>query len=101
MSTVVFVGLLVALYSIKAHTLAAKAKVATFEQALISEKQAIQMLSAEIAHLESPERLRVLASKQLNLQPTPASRTMTLAQVAQVIAQKPLSETTPKTGGAQ
>lgn len=81
----IFVGLLVGLYVIKAQTLSARARVDRLEQALVHEKQTVQMLSAEIAHLESPERLRKLAEEQLQLQPTPVERTLTLEQAAQIL----------------
>lgn len=83
----IFVGLLVALYAIKAQTLAAKSRVNALEQSLLHERQVVQMLAAEIAHLESPKRLRVLAADQLGLQPTPTERTLTLEQAAQKLAQ--------------
>ncbi len=84
----IFVGLLVALYAIKAQTLEAKSRVYTLERSLAHERQVVQILSAEIAHLESPERLRALAVDQLGLQPTPTQRTMTLKQATQELAQK-------------
>ena len=102
---VVFVGLLVTLYSIKARTLSAKTRMHALEQTLVHEKQVVQMLAAEIAHLESPERLRVLAAEQLGLQPTPVSRTLTLSEAADKMARRP--EDTPilapvsTIGGAQ
>lgn len=84
----VFVGLLVTLYVIKAQTLSARAKVDALEKSLLHERQIVQMLAAEIAHLESPERLRNLAAEQLGLQPTPTERTLTLEQAAQKLAQQ-------------
>ena len=86
---VVFVALLVLLYSIKAQTLAVKARVNVLEQTLVHERQVVQMLAAEIAHLESPERLRDLAVEQLELESTPVSRTLTLAEAAAIIPKKP------------
>lgn len=88
---VVFVGLLVTLYAIKARTLSAKTRVYALEQTLIHEKQTAQLLAAEIAHLESPERLRILAKEQLGLKPTPVSRTLTLAEAADKMARRPVS----------
>jgi len=85
---IVFVGLLVTLYSIKARTLSAKAHVQALEQTLVHEKQVLQILAAEIAHLESPERLRTLANEQLGLQPTPVSRTLTLTEASTNLARK-------------
>lgn len=85
---VVFVGLLVTLYSIKARTLSAKTRVHALEQTLVHERQAVQMLAAEIAHLENPERLRILSEEQLGLQPTPVSRTLTLAEASNKLARK-------------
>lgn len=98
---VVFVGLLVALYSIKARTLGAKARVHALEQTLVHEKQIVQMLAAEIAHLESPKRLRVLAEEQLGLQPTPVARTLTLSEAADQMARREERPILLATGGAQ
>jgi len=95
----VFVGLLVTLYSIKARTLSAKTRVHALEQTLEHEKQVVQILAAEIAHLESPERLRVLAAEQLGLQPTPVSRTLTLAEAAETLARRPENATVLTAGG--
>ena len=90
---VVFVGLLVTLYSIKARTLSAKTRVHALEQTLVHEKQALQMLAAEIAHLENPERLRILAAEQLGLQPTPVSRTLTLSEASSQMARTAENDT--------
>ncbi len=98
----VFVGMLVALYAIKAKTLNAKTRVHSLEQTLLHEKQALQLLSAEIAHLESPERLRRLAKEQLGLQPTSISRTLTLSEAANNLARRDeKARAVQKSGGAQ
>ena len=98
---VVFVALLVLLYSIKARTLAAKARVNTLEHTLEHEKQVVQMLAAEIAHLESPERLNELAEQQLELNPTPVSRTLTLSEAASQLPKKSPPVFAGNTGGSQ
>ncbi len=91
------VGMIVILYSIKAKTLAMKVKVDTLEQILTHEQQAVHVLRAEVAHLQRPGRLRVLAEAQLGLQPTPVERTLTLEQAVQQLREK-----SPKAGeGAQ
>ncbi len=72
------VGLVVVLYSLKARTLAVKHKVEVLEQNLADEKHAVHVLRAELAHLSRPGRLRTLATQQLDLQPTPVERTLTL-----------------------
>jgi len=98
---VLFVGLLVGLYSIKARTLSAKAQVRALEQELVHEKLAMQMLAAEIAHLENPERLRTLASEQLGLQPTPVSRTLTLSEAATTMARREDNNVVIVAGGSR
>lgn len=98
---VVFVGLLVTLYSVKAKTLSAKARVHALEQTLVHEKQIMQMLAAEIAHLESPERLSVLAGEQLGLKPTPAARTLTLSEAATTMTRRPENDAIMVAGGAK
>jgi len=77
------VVMIVILYSIKAKTLAVKTRVDGLELKLTQEQQAVHVLAAEIAHLQRPGRLRVLAEKQLGLQPTPAERALTLGQAVQ------------------
>jgi len=82
------VAMIVILYSIKAKTLAVKANVDALERELTHEQRAVHVLTAEIAHLQRPRRLRILAEKQLGLQPTPAERTLTLGQAVQQLQEK-------------
>ena len=97
---IVFVVLLVALYSIKARTLAARTQVSALERELVQEKQMIQMLSAEIAHLESPARLSELSRQYLDLSPTHAVQTMSLGEAVDLVGRKTASKEALGAGGA-
>jgi cell division protein FtsL len=61
--------LTVGLYYVKTKAQSAKADVARLEQLVLTEKAAINVLEAELAHLESPARLSALAKAQLGLEP--------------------------------
>jgi len=86
------VGLIVVLYSIKTRALQAKAQVKQLEYTLAREKAEVQMLGAEIAHLENPERLRTLGSTHLDLHPVDAERVLDLEQAAKQIPKRLASE---------
>ena len=82
------VGLVVVLFSIKTRALEAKAHMRKLERTLERERAEVRMLGAELALLESPERLRALAEEQLGLEPVKAARVLTLEQAAQTLAKK-------------
>ncbi len=74
------VGLVFVLFSIKTRALEARAYVKTLEHKLEQEQAEVRMISAEIAHLESPDRLRKLATQQLDLQPVKANQVLSLEE---------------------
>lgn len=80
-------SLMIALYYIKtrAQTSRQAAKKIHYEIAL--EEAAIGVLRAEIAHLEDPARLQLLASEHLELAPTQTSQ---MIQAADIAARFPL-----------
>jgi len=82
------VGLVVVLFSIKTRALEAKAHMQKLERTLERERAEVRMLGAELALLQSPERLRALAKEQLGLEPAKAERVLTLEQAAQALAKK-------------
>jgi len=74
-------ALVAALYVIQTRTKSAGKEVRRLEQALDNEQSAIAVLNAEIAHLESPERLAQLSAQYLNLRPTQPEQILTLDDV--------------------
>ena len=76
------VVLTIGLYYVKTRAQSAKAEVQQLERQLTAENAAINVLRAEIAHLENPERLKALASDQLGLMDTLATQNMSEADIA-------------------
>lgn len=86
------VVLVVVLFIIKAHALEARSKLRELEHTLAQEKAEIRMINAEIAHLESPERLRKLSKEHLGLEPVKVEQTLTLAEAVALMPRKPVLE---------
>jgi len=86
------VVLTVALYYVKTRAQSAKAEVKHLERQVKSESAAINVLRAEIAHLENPERLKQLSSEQLGLMDTLASQNMSEADIAARIPMRDTAE---------
>jgi len=82
------VGLVVVLYTIKTRAMQSKALVKKLEHRLSQEQASVQILTAEIAYLKSPERLRRLASDHLALGPVKAKQTLTLEQAVEALPKK-------------
>ncbi|MEE9346754.1 MAG: hypothetical protein V3U82_01070 [Robiginitomaculum sp.] len=74
-------ALIATLYVITARTQRAGQEAARLERALAQERAAITVLSAEIAHLESPARLSALSEKYLELRPTDPEQIISLDDV--------------------
>ncbi len=72
------VCLLVTLFVIKTNALAAHKQELALRKALERENQEIKILKAEIAYLESPERIARLAKDHLDLVVTPPEKTVSL-----------------------
>lgn len=82
---VIGICLVVVLFAIKARALEAKAYMRQLQHALAQEQASVQMLSAEIAHLESPARLQRLATEFLDQRGQKASQIYTLEDAMSVI----------------
>jgi cell division protein FtsL len=76
------VAMMVVLFFTKTRALEAKAELRQLQHVVLQEKAAIKMLEAEIAHLESPQRVHQLAKTHLQLEPVPASRVLTMDAAA-------------------
>ena len=68
------VGLTVGLYYVKTRAQTARAEVTSLERQVAAEADAIHVLRAEIAYLESPERLAALGADALGLAATDPAR---------------------------
>ena len=93
------IGLVFVLFSIKTRALDARAYVKKLEHKLEQEQAEVRMISAEIAHLESPERLRKLADQHLDLRPVKAKQVLSLEQVVSKL--KTQQDEKPSNGGAK
>jgi cell division protein FtsL len=82
-------ALVAALYVVKTRTQSAYQELVRLEKALAAEEAAIAVLGAEIAHLESPERLRALSEEYLDLRPTSASQMITLDDLVVRVPRRP------------
>ncbi|MEE9272610.1 MAG: hypothetical protein V3U57_05020 [Robiginitomaculum sp.] len=86
------VVLIVVLYSIKTRALAAKKQMSHLKHVLQQEQAETRLLKAEIAHLQSPVRLRKLAKEHLGLEVAKAKQVLTLEQAGQEIPSKKVSD---------
>jgi len=75
--------LTVCLYFVKMRAQSAKSNAVRLERIVKSEKVAIKILQAELAHLESPARLSVLSAQELGLSPIQISQMMTSKDVVE------------------
>ena len=87
------VAMMVVLFFTKTRALEAKAELRQLRHVVLQEKAAIKMLEAEIAHLESPQRVHELAKTHLHLEPVPASRVLTMDEAASLFLQPQNVET--------
>lgn len=75
------IGLTVALYYVKTKAQSAKAQSARLERQVKSEKDAINVLRAEIAHLENPVRMDELARVELGLKPVDTDQVISVSKI--------------------
>jgi len=75
------VSLTVALYYVKTRAQSAKKEGQRLERLINSEVATLAVLKAEIAHLESPERLKALSKAELGLVSTDVEQVVSLADI--------------------
>lgn len=80
-------AMLGALYVAKTGVDASQARLASLQAELARERDRINTLTANIAHLEDPEHLRMLARTHLGFEPVSSAQELTLAELAQVRAE--------------
>ena len=90
------VGLMVGLYYVKTRSQTARKQAVSLERQIEQEEASLRVLSAEIAYLESPERLGVLSKEHLGLQPIVVKDVI---QIKDIVAEYPLREAPSDEGG--
>lgn len=83
------IGLTIGLYYVKTRAQSAKQEVVRMERLVQAEKFALNVLKAEISHLESPARVAAFAESELGLKPTQTGQVISLNDVEKRL---PLSE---------
>ena len=87
---VIGVALTVGLYYVKTRAQTARKQAVKLERQIEQEEASLRVLRAEIAYLESPERLRVLSQQHLGLEPVSVNDVI---QVKDIVVRFPLRET--------
>ena len=77
------VALMVGLYYVKTRAQSARLEARNLANKISVQKAAIGVLKAEIAYLESPERLNTLAQSQLALAPVATDRMIKIEDIAE------------------
>ncbi|MEE2566060.1 cell division protein FtsL [Hyphobacterium marinum] len=77
--------LAVALYIAKTEAQGSQERLAEIQAQLAEERRQINVLNVEIAHLEDPERLRVLARRYLGFEPLDPAREVEMADLPLLI----------------
>jgi hypothetical protein len=83
------VFLMIALYYVKTRAQTARKNVQALQYEIALQETAIDVLRAEIAHLENPERLQTLSAKYLGHEPTQTRQMMTLEDIETRFALRP------------
>ncbi len=81
-------ALIVVLFFIKTRALEARAEVRQLQRVLDASQASVKMLEVEIAHLESPARIRQLSESYLDLHPVDAERVLTMDEAASSFAKE-------------
>jgi len=72
---------MVALYYVKTRAQSAKSEVSRLERLVKTEQGAVNVLKAELAHLETPARLGELAETELGLTPIKVEKTVQIEDI--------------------
>ena len=89
------VALVVGLYYVKTRAQTARKEAVKLERQIEREEASLRVLRAEIAYLESPERLKDLSAQHLSLAPVSVNDVIRVKDIA---AQFPLREPEPIEG---
>ena len=99
---VVFLALALAVYAFKTSAGAEGRDIADVESQVQDETRQVRLLRAEVAHLESPDRLERLATRYAGQAPVSAKQEVAsaaLPQLAQATPPPPAANATPATTG--
>ena len=78
------VVLTVGLYFVKTRAQTAKTDAAHLQRQVSHQQSAVKVLEAELAHLESPNRLAVMAQAELGLMPIKAENILSVDEISEV-----------------
>lgn len=95
----VLLVLVVGLYLSKTGAGRERTEISTIERQIADEQRRIRLLDAEVAHLESPERISGLATAHLGLRPVAQGREITVEQL-QMAALGPAMPSAPASASA-
>lgn len=76
--------LTICLYFVKTRAQAAKAESARLEQLVEAEQNAVKILKAELAHLQSPSRLSAIAGSQMGMEKISVDQVKTLEDISEL-----------------
>ncbi len=95
--------LMIALYYVKTRAQTARKTASNLHYVISLEAATINVLRAEIAHLENPERLQVLSETHLGLAPTTTEQMITQNDIAQLfpLKEKPAQAEVPRQAQTQ
>ncbi len=79
---VIGVSLTVGLYYVKTRAQSAKKEVRRLERLISQEEASLQVLKAEIAYLENPQRLMELSEQHLGLKPIANDNVISISDIA-------------------
>ncbi len=83
------VVLMTTLYYVKISAQSAKSEMRRLEAQIAKEELALNVLRAELAYLQNPDRLRMLSAETLGLQPTSVEQIAKESDIAILFAKSP------------
>jgi len=95
---IIGVALTVGLYYVKTRAQTARKHAVKIERQIAQEETSLRVLRAEIAYLESPERLKSLSEAHLGLQPVVVKDVI---RVKDIVSEFPLRVQPSDEGGSQ
>ncbi len=84
--------LTVGLYFVKTRAQTAKTEASQLLRKVEAEQKAVKLLRAELAHLESPDRLSDLAERELGLLPVKSEQTISPEELVEMIPMRDLPD---------
>ena len=89
-------ALSIALFSVKYQVQDLEEELVELNRSIISERQSIHVLNAEWSHLNNPERLGILAERNLGMKPADPARMVSFRDVERLdLKRRPGNENKP------